>query len=124
MPSNPAQFNSQTAHGGKALLTGGVAALLASACCLGPLVLIGVGLSGAWVGHLTALEPYQPLFAGIASIALIGAGRKIWRPASDCEEGTVCAMPRVRQAYKWIFTATAILLGLSVGFPLIAHWFY
>ncbi len=42
------------------LLAGGVAALLASACCLGPLVLVVLGFSGAWIGNLTALEPYRP----------------------------------------------------------------
>jgi len=42
------------------LLVGGVAALVASACCLGPLVLVVLGFSGAWIGNLTALEPYRP----------------------------------------------------------------
>ena len=48
------------------LLAGGVAALLASACCVGPLVLVVLGISGAWIGNLTALEPYKPIFAVIA----------------------------------------------------------
>ena len=33
------------------LAAGGIAALLASACCLGPLVLITLGISGAWIGN-------------------------------------------------------------------------
>ena len=49
-----------------ALLTGGLAALLASACCLGPLLLISLGISGAWIGHLTELGPLQPVFLGAA----------------------------------------------------------
>jgi hypothetical protein len=34
------------------------------------------GVSGAWIGNLTALEPYQPIFAGV-SLAFIGFGA--WR---------------------------------------------
>jgi len=53
----------ETQGGGRgALLTGGLAAILASTCCLGPLVLITLGVSGAWISNLTLLEPYQPLF--------------------------------------------------------------
>ena len=46
------------------LVAGGVAAILASACCVGPLVLLSVGISGAWIANLTALEPYRPIFIG------------------------------------------------------------
>ena len=48
--------------GSGALLVGGLAAILASTCCLGPLVLVALGLSGAWIGNLTLLEPYRPFF--------------------------------------------------------------
>lgn len=39
------------------LAAAAVAAILASACCLGPLVLLTLGLGGAWVSNLTGLEP-------------------------------------------------------------------
>ena len=42
---------SQTGRG--ALFAGGLAAFLASTCCLGPLVLVALGFSGAWIGNLT-----------------------------------------------------------------------
>ena len=51
------------------LAAGGVvAAFLASACCIGPLVLLTLGISGAWIGNLTVLEPYKPWFAGVALV--------------------------------------------------------
>jgi mercuric ion transport protein len=53
---------SPPAAGRGALYVGGLAAILASTCCLGPLVLLMLGVSGAWIGNLTALEPYRPLF--------------------------------------------------------------
>src|SRR3546814_4530197 len=57
--------------GSGALLAGGITALLASTCCLGPLVLVALGFSGAWIGNLTALEPYRPFFIGAALIAMV-----------------------------------------------------
>ncbi|MCL6483096.1 MAG: mercuric transport protein, partial [Janthinobacterium lividum] len=53
---------SEPKTGRGALFTGGLAAILASACCLGPLVLIALGFSGAWIGNLAVLEPYRPIF--------------------------------------------------------------
>ena len=61
---------SEPQNGRGALFTGGLAAILASACCLGPLVLIALGFSGAWIGNLTVLEPYRPIFIGVALVAL------------------------------------------------------
>lgn len=98
--------------------------MLASACCLGPLVLIMVGISGAWIGHMTALEPYQPFFVGASLLALFLAARRIWRPVAACDAAQVCARPSVNGAYKLIFGAVVLLLVTAVAFPLIAHWFY
>ena len=61
---------SEPQNGRGALFAGGLAAILASACCLGPLVLIALGFSGAWIGNLTVLEPYRPIFIGAALVAL------------------------------------------------------
>ncbi len=108
----------------RTLLAGGLAALLASTCCLGPLVLITLGLSGAWISKLTVLEPYQPIFIGAALVALFFAGKRIWRPAAQCAPGEVCALPRVKRAYKWLFLGVCALVLLTLVFPLIAPWFY
>lgn len=110
--------------GGKALLAGGLAAIFASACCLGPLALIMIGVSGAWISHLTALEPYRPIFVAAALVALYFAWRQIWRPAAACEPGQVCATTHGKRAYKVLFGAVVALLVLALGFPLIAPWFY
>jgi mercuric ion transport protein len=85
------------------LVTGGVAAIFASACCVGPLVLVTMGVGGAWIGSLTVFEPYRWVFIGIAAAALAFAWRKIYRPATQCEPGQVCAVPGARRAYKVAF---------------------
>ena len=107
-----------------ALATGGLAAILASACCLGPLVLISVGLSGAWIGNLTRLEPFRPIFIGAALTAMFFAYRRIFRPATDCKPGEVCALPESRRAYKIIFWLVVALILIALGFPYVVPYFY
>lgn len=111
-------------QGRSALFAGGVAAILASTCCLGPLVLITLGFSGAWIGNLTVLEPYRPIFIGAALIALFFAWRGIFRPADACEPGDVCAVPQVRTAYKVIFWIVSALVLVALAFPYILPLFY
>jgi glutathione reductase (NADPH) len=54
-------------NGRGTLFVGGLAAVLASTCCLGPVVLLMLGISGAWIANLTLLEPYRPIFIGVAA---------------------------------------------------------
>ncbi|MEO7391747.1 MAG: mercuric ion transporter MerT [Ramlibacter sp.] len=107
-----------------ALWAGGVAALLASTCCLGPLVLILLGFSGAWIGNLTALEPYQPVFFGAALVAMFLAWRRIWRPVVGCRSDEVCAAAKIKQTYKWMFALVALLVLVALAFPYLAPLFY
>jgi mercuric ion transport protein len=107
-----------------ALLVGGLAAILASTCCLGPLVLVALGLSGAWIGNLTRLEPYRPFFIAGALVALFFAGRRIFRPAQACQPGEVCAVPRTRRVYKTIFWIVSALVLVALVYPYVAKFFY
>jgi mercuric ion transport protein len=111
-------------HGRGALLAGGLAAILASTCCLGPLILVALGVSGAWIGDLTVLEPYRPLSIGAALVALFFAWRRIFRPARACEPGEVCALPQVRTTYKVIFWIVAALVIIALAFPYVLPLFY
>lgn len=110
--------------GRDALFAGGLSAILASTCCLGPLVLVSLGFSGAWIGNLTMLEPYRPFFIGAALIALFLAWRRIFRPAAACKPGEVCAMPQVRTTYKLIFWIVVALVVVALGFPYVLPFFY
>ncbi len=112
------------ASGSTALFAGGLAAILASTCCLGPLILISLGLSGAWIGNLTVLEPYRPLFIVAAVLALFFAGRRIFRPAYLCNPGEVCALPRPRRIYKFLFWSCATLVLVALVYPYVARFFY
>lgn len=106
-----------------ALGVAAAAALLASACCVAPLALVLLGISGAWIGQLAAFEPYQPFFLAAAAGALFLAWRKIWR-APDCTDGRACAAPSAKRVQKVIFLTVGALLVLVLGFPLAAPLFY
>lgn len=97
---------------------------LASACCLGPLVLVALGFSGAWIGNLTMLEPYRPLFIGAALVALFFAWRSIFRPVQACKPGEVCAASQVRTAYKVVFWIVAAPVLVALAFPYVLPLFY
>lgn len=101
------------------LAIGGIfGAVLASSCCIVPLLLALVGVSGAWIGTLTKLEPYRPYFA-VVTLGMIAAGfwHVYFKPKPACEEGSYCARPassRLTKAVLW--TATAIvLLAVTIG---------
>ena len=115
---------SNTQKGRGALVAGGLAAILASACCLGPLLLITLGFSGAWIGNLTILEPYRPLFIAAALVAMFFAWRRIYRPLQACEPGDACAIAQVRTTYKLIFWVVAALVLVAIGFPYVMPLFY
>lgn len=107
-----------------ALTAGGVAALLTGACCVAPLLLVSAGLGGAWLANLQLLEPYRPLFIGIALAALGFAGWRIYRPTTDCRPGEACAVPRIRRGFRIAFWAVGALLLAMLGFPYLAPLLY
>jgi len=107
--------------GSGALAVGGLAAILASTCCLAPLVLVILGLSGAWVGNLTLLEPYRLFFIAGAFVALFFSGRRIFRPPPVCKPGEVCAVPRTRRVYKIAFGIVSALVLIALVY---AKFFY
>jgi mercuric ion transport protein len=107
-----------------ALATGGLLAVLASVCCVGPLVLVSLSIGGAWASNLTLLEPFRPFFLGIAAIALAFAYRRIFRPAAECKAGEVCAVPKAKRSYKIMFWVVAGLVLASFSIPYVAPLFY
>lgn len=101
-----------------AIVGASIAAIGASVCCVVPLALVLLGISGAWIGNLTALEPYKPIFAVIA-FGFIGAGfRQVYfRKPVVCEPGSYCASPastRITKAALWA-ALILVLAALTIG---------
>src|SRR5882757_1531101 len=101
---------------GKHLWAGASAAIVGSLCCVGPLVLLGVGVSGAWIGQLTALEPYRPLFIGAMIIFLALAFRQLYLVPQRCNPGEPCADPRRVRRQRGIFWVVVVGLVALIAF--------
>jgi mercuric ion transport protein len=108
------------------LVGGALAAIAASACCLGPLVLVSLGIGGAWISNLTALEPFRPVFIGIALLCMVLAYRKIYRApaAEECAPGTVCALPQTNAAYRVLFWGVLLLVLIALAYPYFVPLLY
>ena len=105
----------------KVIAAGGViGAIAASTCCIIPLVLFSLGVSGAWIGQLTALSAYQPIFI-IITLGFLGCG--FWmvyrKPEVACDEGEACAHPLPNMVVKLaLWFATALIL-LAFAWPYV-----
>ncbi|MCI0363523.1 MAG: mercury transporter MerT [Phycisphaerales bacterium] len=102
-------------------------AIGASACCVIPFVLFALGISGAWIGNLTALAPYKPFFV-TGTLAFLGLGFYLVyrRPkAAACADGSYCAHPashRVAKTGLWTATVLVLLaMTFSYWFPLFVE---
>ena len=97
-------------------LGGLLGALVASSCCIMPLVLFGLGVSGAWIGNLTRLAPYQPIFIA-ASLACLGAGAWLVRRESirTCAEGEACARTVPNRLVKVALIVAALLVVTAIS---------
>jgi mercuric ion transport protein len=116
---------SHVAPGGKGFLVAGIlAAIGASACCVGPLVLLALGISGAWIGSLTALEPYRPILIGLALFFLGLAFYRLYFSRRVCAPGSACASPRTLKHQRVAFwIVTGLVLGL-ISVPWLLPLFY
>ena len=105
------------------LVAGVLAAIGASVCCVGPLVLLTLGIGGAWIANLTALEPLRPWFIA-ATILFVGlAFRRLYLQPQVCEPGAACAEPIVFKRQRLIFWIVALALLTLLSVPWVAPLF-
>ena len=97
--------------------------LIASTCCLFPLVLVLLGITGAWMVHLTALKPWVPLFTVIALAALVGSGYLLFKPLTRCTLPDDACVDSRRIAQR-IYLAGGLFVSGLLLFPLVAPIFY
>jgi mercuric ion transport protein len=101
----------------KQLWAGVLAAIVGSLCCVAPLLLLTLGISGAWISRLTALEPYRPIFIGVM-LAFIGlAFRRLYIVPARCAPGEACANPRLQRRQRQIFWVVVVGLAALIAFP-------
>jgi mercuric ion transport protein len=107
---------------GRLIAVAVLASLLASTCCVLPLALVLVGVTGAWMANLQALKPITPYAIALTLGALAWAAWLVFRPARACDLDGDCAT--TRPLMRRVFIACALFVALLLGFPLIAPLFY
>ena len=109
-----------TGKAGLAAAGGILGALAASSCCIVPLALFTLGISGAWIGNLTALAPYQPIFFA-ATAGFLGVGYYLVyrQPRVACADGT-CARPLPNRSVKAMLWSATVLVLAAVAFDYVA----
>jgi mercuric ion transport protein len=73
------------------------------------------------MSRLTALAPYQPLFLGIAAIALVSG---LWRSyrKQDCAHGSSCDKPGALRTTRVILWLAAIVALTAMSINLVLPW--
>src|SRR3546814_15955641 len=106
-----------------ASLGASLAAIGSSICCVVPLVLVLLGISGAWIGNLTALDTWRPWFTG-ATLLLLGlAFWSLYGPTSQCRADGACIDPRTLKRRRcWLWLA-AFVIAMLLLFPYYVVWF-
>lgn len=99
-------------------------AIGASVCCVGPLVLLALGIGGTWISSLTALEPYRPLFILLTLLFLFLGFRQLYLAPAACEPGDACAMPTTRRNQRIIFWLVCFGLTVLLTFPYYGALFF
>ncbi len=104
-----------------AVVGGLLGGLAASSCCILPLALFGAGVSGAWIGKLTQLAPYQPYFIAFALGCIsYGAWRVHQARQVACAPATACARPLNTRIVSTGLVASALIVGAALLFDFVA----
>jgi mercuric ion transport protein len=98
-----------------------VGALAASSCCILPLVLFSLGVSGAWIGNFTRLAPYQPYFLAVTTGCLGYGYWLVYRSTKlACADGDACARPLPNRLVKIGLILASLLAVAALGFDFFA----
>ncbi len=120
--SEATSSTTRKANGGS-MIAAGLAAIGASLCCIGPLVLVSLGITGSWMSSLTALEPYRPIFIGITLVFLFLAFRKLYLVPRQCSPDDACSIPATLRNQRIIFWIVTVLVIALLTFPYYGLYF-
>jgi mercuric ion transport protein len=98
-------------------------ALAASSCCILPLAMFGLGVSGAWIGNFTQLAPYQPYFIA-PTLAFLAYGYWLVYGRRACADGNACARPLPNRIVKASLVVATLLVVAALALDFIAPLFF
>lgn len=106
----------------RSLFAGIAAAVAASVCCVGPLVLLALGVSGAWVARLTEFESVRPVFIGVTLLLLALAFFKLYIQPPACAPNRACATSLSLRRQRIVFWLAALFVAALLAFPWYAEF--
>jgi mercuric ion transport protein len=106
------------------LVAGVLAALGASACCAGPLILLLLGIGGGWASLLIAFEPYSPYLTALTALCLGMAFNSLYLRRRACAPAEACSDDRILRNQRILFWLVSLPVILLLTFPLYASLFY
>ena len=106
------------------LAAGLLSAIGATACCFGPLLIVTLGVGGAWAARMKSLEPLQPVFVALTVVFMGFAFHRLYVRPRSCEAGEACERPEVLRRQRVAFWIAAAAILLMATFPLFAEYFY
>jgi mercuric ion transport protein len=112
-------MKSETGNDGRKLglmaAGGAFGALAASSCCVLPLLLVAAGVTGSWIGSLTRLAPYQPLFLAVAAVCIgLGFWTSYGRRRMACD-GAQCGTVASRRAARAVLWSATVMVGVAAS---------
>ena len=108
----------------KIIATGSLlGAIAASTCCVLPVILFALGISGAWISNLVSLARYKPFFI-VLSLVFIGTG--FWMVYFKPQilipkvQSTSCYRPFPEKTIKIMLWFSVIIILIVFLIPYIA----
>jgi len=99
-----------------AVLVGSVlTSVLASACCIGPVVFVLLGFSGA--AAALRFEPFRPYLLAVTYGLLASGFSMTYRPAPECAPGAACEIPGASRTAKALLWLSAVAVMVVTAFP-------
>lgn len=117
----PESDRATTGRRARLIAAGGLlGAIAASSCCIVPLALFSLGVTGVWIGNLAALSPFQPIFV-LMTAGFLGYGYYLVyrRPRKACADGLACARPLPHRMVKATLWVASILVVAAIAFPYV-----
>ncbi|MDP3589336.1 MAG: mercuric transporter MerT family protein, partial [Methylobacter sp.] len=80
-------------------------------------MLLSLGIGGAWMTTLTAMESVRPFFI-ILTLFFIALGyRKLYLRPYRCEEGQICIVSHIQHRQRLMFWLGTAFILILLAFP-------
>jgi len=104
----------------KLTVLGVIVGLLASLCCIGPLLALSLGLG--FLGNISYLEPARPYLIGLLlALLMIAFYQAFIKKEGSCADNEVCQTKQIGS--KTIFFILLVITIISIFSPFLAQYY-